>query len=420
MITLKPIIIQGNTRKDGTTPVYIRLTQHGVTRRLPTNIICRPSDLTRGGRIKSADIISKGNALCDRMRATLDTLPPSLVDTWTADQVAAHIRQSLAGDDFRLDFFAFGEAYAEGMKAAPKTRKSYLWALNALERYIGRRSLDVNEITRALLLGFVDYIDAEPKMHRKTAHRGVSPTSVKKVPGGASSRAVAKLSAIYEAAKFKYNDEDTGCIRIPRSPFRGLDLKTPPSKGQDALSVEVMQRVIDARGETRTERTALAVFVVSFLTQGANLADLYRQRDFAGDVWRYNRKKTEHRRADGAEMRVTLQPELSEFVGRLRSAGPRGWWLPALHLLGTNADGCTLLVNRGLRSWCEREGLPPFTFYAARHTWATLARRIGVEKATVDEALCHVGDFSVADIYAERAWHLHAEANRRVISLFSF
>ena len=164
----------------------------------------------------------------------------------------------------------------------------------------------------------------------------------------------------------------------------------------------------------------MPVFVVSFLTQGANLADLYRQRDFAGDVWRYNRKKTEHRRADGAEMRVTLQPELSEFVGRLRSAGPRGWWLPALHLLGTNADGCTLLVNRGLRSWCEREGLPPFTFYAARHTWATLARRIGVEKATVDEALCHVGDFSVADIYAERAWHLHAEANRRVISLFSF
>lgn len=51
---------------------------------------------------------------------------------------------------------------------------------------------------------------------------------------------------------------------------------------------------------------------------------------------------------------------------------------------------------------------------------AEYARRLGVEKATVDEALGHVGDFRVADIYAERNWVLSWEANRRVLDLFTF
>ena len=77
-------------------------------------------------------------------------------------------------------------------------------------------------------------------------------------------------------------------------------------------------------------------------------------------------------------------------------------------------------MNRQLRAWAQREGLPPFTFYAARHTWATLARQLGVEKATVDEALGHVGDFPVADIYAQRNWSLAWAANERVLDLFSW
>jgi hypothetical protein len=43
-----------------------------------------------------------------------------------------------------------------------------------------------------------------------------------------------------------------------------------------------------------------------------------------------------------------------------------------------------------------------------------------VEKATVDDALGHKGDFDVADIYAERAWDLVDEANRKVLDLFNW
>ena len=57
------------------------------------------------------------------------------------------------------------------------------------------------------------------------------------------------------------------------------------------------------------------------------------------------------------------------------------------------------------------------TYYAGRHSWATIARKT-TEKATVDEALGHVGDYRVTDIYAERDWEQVAEANRRVLALF--
>ncbi len=57
MITFKAIIIPNNRRKDGTYPVKIRVTFKGVARRLPTTLVCKSQDLTRGNKIKNADIL---------------------------------------------------------------------------------------------------------------------------------------------------------------------------------------------------------------------------------------------------------------------------------------------------------------------------------------------------------------------------
>ena len=77
-------------------------------------------------------------------------------------------------------------------------------------------------------------------------------------------------------------------------------------------------------------------------------------------------------------------------------------------------------INKYIKKWCRQNDVPEFTFYAARHTWATLARKSGIEKATVDEGLAHKGDFAITDIYAERDWDLINEANRKVLALFEW
>ena len=168
-----------------------------------------------------------------------------------------------------------------------------------------------------------------------------------------------------------------------------------------------MQRVIDGTHPLQTVRTALDLFVLSFALMGANLADLYEAGSL-GDVWVYHRRKTRTRRADGAEMRVSV-PDCVR--GRLDA-------LERLRTMAGKPEYATAKVNKGLARWCKDNEIPVFTFYAARHTFATLCRKAGVEKATVDECLCHVGDYRLTDIYAERSWELMDAANARVLDLF--
>lgn len=232
-------------------------------------------------------------------------------------------------------------------------------------------------------------------------------------------RYLAKLSHIFAAAKDKYNDEDAGLIVIPRSPFSAFRLSAPLSgeQVQSNLGAEVMQRVIDATPTDEEIRLALDAFVVSFALMGANLADLYEAKAPRGGWWSYERRKTRTRRDDKALLSVRVDERARPFIARLAWHSRGGWWFPRLRAAAP-PESITGKINRGLRRWCKSEGLPPFTFYAARKTWASLARnKAGVDKATIDECLCHRGDLRLADIYIERDWEVLARANARVLDL---
>lgn len=415
MITYKPIIIQGGRRKDGTYPVKVRVTFKGVSRRLPTTLVCRDADLTRSGRIKNATILEKAGELISRMRSATDLLSPFTLEEWDVDRVVQHIRDTLTADTFRLDYFTFAREFIQGK--AEGTRAGYATALNAFARFLGADAIDINAITRASLMEFQEWADQQPRVYYNYRKGEYQETGRTTTAGGNSGRWISRLAHIYQAAKLRYNDEDAGRILIPRSPFDTIPRRRTLPQGQKALPVEVIQRIIDAIPAAGQERIALAAFIVSLGTMGANLADLWQATAFQGDCWRYNRSKTRDRRQDRAEVFVRLEPEIRPFVEALQAGGPSPWWLPGLHIWKSSRIADTM-VNKYLRQWCEREGLEPFTFYAARHSFATLARREGVEKATIDEALGHLGDYRVADIYAERNWRLAEEANRKVLRLF--
>ena len=413
MITFKPIIITSGRHKDGTYPVYIRITQKGVSRRVPTTMTAGQADLTRSLKLKSPEILQKAGELIGRMRGALADVSPFLLDEWDTDRIVTHIRDAMTAQTFRLDFFAFADEFVK--TKLPQTAKIYGNALAAFARFLGRREIDVNAITKGLLMEFVDFVEAEPKQTRKKPVGETSARRIDKAPQNSSYRYLTRLSHLYGAAKQKYNDEDTGRILIPRSPFDYVPKKPILYNGQKALEEDVLLRVFTAVPKKKTEKEALAAFRLSFVLMGANLADLYAAVPFRGNEWRYNRKKTERKRADHAAMRVEILPEAEPYIAALQD-GPKGWWLPALRRLSPTTNGCTAKVNKALHEWQQREKIAPFTFYAARHSWATIARRLGVEKATVDECLCHKGDFAVTDIYAERAWHLMTEANKKVIA----
>lgn len=410
MITYKPIIIQGGRRKDGTWPVKIRVTFKGVSRRVPTTLTCTDADLTRTGKIKNASILEKAGELIARMRAATENLSPFTLEAWNVDQVLDYIREQMLGETFRLDFIAFGREFIRRKEEG--TRAGYTTALNAFVRFLGRDSIDINDVSRSLLLAFQEWADTQPRMFYNYRKGIYQPTAADTTPGGNSGRWISRLAHIHKKAKERFNDEDAGRILIPRSPFDNLPRPKVISKGEECLPVEVMQRVIDAVPDKPQERIALAAFVVSFGTMGANLADMYASLPEKPCIWRYNRRKTERRRMDRAEVIVRIEPELEPFLAVLNEKPGLHWW--------KSSRVADTMINKYLRSWCESEGLEPFKFYAARHSFATMARRLGVEKATVDEALGHIGDYKVADIYAERNWSLSWNANRKVLNQFTW
>lgn len=417
MPSFKAVVIPGDKRGDGTYNVKIRVIHNRGQRRIPTSLYARPSDLTRSLKIKNPEILSRCDEIIVQMRAAIADINPFDLEDMTVVKLVDHIRRAMKADTFRLDFFTFADSWI--MCKAESTRRNYEGALRSLARYLGRRELDVNDITRRLVLDYMEATDAENKLQWSYTKRALVETSKPK-GGGTASRHVMKLAHIYDAARARYNDEDTGRILIPRDPFSRIEYHLPPSEGQKNLGAELMQRIIDAQTDDTLERTALDAFVVSFALMGANFADLYNAVPPRGGVWRYNRQKTRTRRADRAEMVVYIPSVLQARLRRLGAVLDGTWWLPVLRDLADDKSLASQRVNRGLANWCRKNGVERFTFYAARHTWATLARKAGVEKALVDECLCHVGDYQLTDIYAERDWDLINGANAKVLALFSW
>lgn len=417
MITFTPRVYAHQRRKDGSYNVKINVYFKGKERRLPTPVFCTQEDLTRSLKIKNGTIRTQCEKIIMDMRAAVADLSPYDLMYQDVDFVVQKINEKLAKKTFYLDFFAHADLFIAQKKEG--TAQTYRASVNAFATFLGKRECSINAITKAMIMKFVEFWESQPK------HCGSGATSRQRIPMQSSVVHVRKLAAIFKDAKRVHNDEDNGCILIPRSPFDDLPLKVEHhSEGEKALPQELMQRIISAEAEGR-ERLALDLFIVSFALMGANIADLRSAEQPKGDVWVYYRQKTRDRRADRAEMRVRIPEQIQGQLRRL-GAGTGRLWLPMLKRKGAKTEGqaldeqrrLTARVNSALRSWCAREGIEPFTFYAARKTWATLARREGVDKALVDECLAHVGNFSLTDIYAERAWHLMDEANGRVLSLF--
>ena len=176
--------------------------------------------------------------------------------------------------------------------------------------------------------------------------------------------------------------------------------------------------MISAKVENPQIRIALDAFIVSFALMGANLADMYAAAPVQGDKWVYKRIKTTKRRSDGAEMKVTIFPELQPYIDRLQEGDDNEWWLPELHRIGTKKHTCNEKINDNLRKWQTDNGVEDFTFYAARHSWATIARSLGVDLAAVNDCLCHKDNLEMGRRYAPLTWEQKNDINRKVIDAF--
>jgi integrase len=145
-----------------------------------------------------------------------------------------------------------------------------------------------------------------------------------------------------------------------------------------------------------------------------NAADLYEcAADVDGKIT-YERKKTRTRRADRAKMTVTIPDEAKLLVEHYRGRKGRLFRFSEMY---SSTNNFNRALNLGLKQIGKVIGVENLQFYAARHTWATLAvNDVGINKYVVHQALNHVDEkTAITDVYIRKSWDAVDAANRKVI-----
>lgn len=383
-----------NKRADGTYNIRIRVTHNRVVRRISTNLFAVGDDLTKSLKIKNIKLLNQCDDLIGKCRNICNDLGYS-INNLTTDELAEEIKNRLKGGErFRLDFINYMRGKAATMST--KTGKNYITTANALSRFLGGKSLDIGDITNTFLKKFEDYIEG---VRAKSMYLGC-------------------VRAIHNKAKIEFNDEDRGIIRIPQSPFNKFKLKPEPQTRKRALSVSQIQKIIGLpyTGEIRRD-LAKDCFILSFALVGINSIDLYTAEKLDKGILKYYRQKTTTRRADKAEIHIKIEDCILQLMEKYKDDKK----VFRFYRRYSTPDTFNAAINKGLKIIGNEIDEADLEYYAARHSWATIARSaaVNIDKATVSEALNHVSN-TVTDIYIDRDWSVIWNANTKVLALFDW
>lgn len=259
------------------------------------------------------------------------------------DQVVDLIKNYKDEENFKLDFIAFGRTYIQQLRDKGRTGNAnmYKTALDALIRFLGRDTVDINEITSKFVKRFIDFIENEkPRPGHKKGRR-------------APSLYCATLKALHNAAKAEYNDEDMGTIRISLSPFTRTKVPPVPRTEKKPMTLEQLRAVFHVpdddtfkrRGDYNIRDFGRDIGLLSFFLIGINTVDLYNCTGIQNGRLIYNRTKTKNRRQDRAKIDIRIEPEVLPLIEKYRD--PTGVRLFEFHRKYANSDIFNAQVNKG-------------------------------------------------------------------------
>ena len=316
-----------------------------------------------------------------------------------------------------IDFIKFSHEWIASttIKGAP----NYTTAINALVRFIGKEELDINLITLDFLEDFKSFLNKEREIRTKRLMQ-----QGKRVPSNRSlSLYLISIKKLFNEAKKRYNKKDKNLILIPNSPFIELEIPKQEATRKRAISADIIKKVWKLpykdmkKGYKATCRYNLAkdCFILSFCLMGMNSADLYNATEMKGNTITYNRTKTKDRRLDKAQMKVDIPKLAQPLIEKYKDK--TGKRLFNFYQYYVDEKGFNKAINYGLKEIGRLLEIDDLEYYAARHSWATIAlNKVGIDKYTVHAALNHVDEtMKVTDIYIERDFVNENKANAKVV-----
>ena len=416
MLTIKAEIKRSELKVDGTYNVKIRFTLDRKVKRLSTNLFVTQQDLTKSLKFKEDTSIKRE---IDRLvlyyreqclKLQLDQ------NHYSLDEII----EFLNGEQEKqqtIDFIKFSREWIASatIKGAP----NYTTAINALVRFVGKEELDINLITLEFLEQFKAFLIGERDARtKKLMQQGKRVTSNRSL-----SLYLVSIKKLFSEAKRKFNKKDKNLILIPNSPFEDFKIPKQEATRKRAISVDIIKKLWKLpykdmkKGYKSTCRYNLAkdCFILSFCLMGINSADLYNATEMRGNTIIYNRTKTKARRLDGAKMMVDIPKIVQPLIDKYKdSTGKR---LFNFYQYYGDEKTFNKAINSGLKEIGSILEVDDLEYYAARHSWATIAlNKVGIDKYIVHAALNHIDDsMKVTDIYIERDFVNENKANAKVV-----
>ncbi len=247
-----------------------------------------------------------------------------------------------------------------------RTAETYQSTLRSFSRFLDGREILLSEMDRDMMRAY------EADMRSK----GIALNT--------SSFYLRKLRAVYNRAVEEGLVDDV-------KPFK--DVYTGRcSTRKRAVGIDMIRKIRDYQPKGRTETLAQGLFLFSFYTRGMPFVDMahLKKTDLAGGYLTYQRRKT------GQRLTVRWEKDMQEVVDRLSAYANEDsvYLLPVIKHGQKNERGqcrsMQLLVNKGLKRISKRIGMEyGLTLYVARHSWASIARGIGVSMSVISQALGH-------------------------------
>ena len=415
MLTFKAEVLKSKQKSDGTYNVKIRMTYNREVKRLSTNIFVRQEDLTKSFKLKNPKFIKETDTIVRYYQEVCARLQLD-INHYTLDDIIAHLK----GEQIKsqeIDFIQFSREWIT--HATIKGAENYTTAINALVAFLGQEELKISQLTKGLLERFASYINARREVKVKELIR-----QGKRVPSNrALSLYLGSIRHLFNEAKKHYNDYDRNIILIGSSPFENFKMPKQEATRKRAISADLIRQIYklpylyNSRGKETQGRYNLAkdCFILSFCLIGINSADLYNCSELDSNVITYYRTKTTSRRVDKAKMQVKVPALIMPLLKKYRDI--KGQRIFNFYHHYSTADSFNKAINYGLKEIGKLIGVDDLEYYAARHSWATLAvNKVGIDKYTVHSALNHIDEaMKVTDIYIERDFEPENEANRLVM-----
>lgn len=384
MATYKVLLDKRRQRKDGSYPLVIRIYNGDDFTSINLKSPIQESQFdSKAQKVKRNHPNEK--LLNQKIRQTVLEVEKTKLNLEISDDfiTADKIKETVVKPTVKHDFISYGEKIIDEMKAANRigNASAYTDALNALKKYSGKAQLEFREVNFEFLCII------ENKMLKAGLKRN-------------------SISAYNRSLRAIFNKAINASI---------IDLKFYPYRHYKIKYERTAKRNIDRQDMKAIHNLQLApntpiwharnYFILSFNLRGISFADMFsiRKEDIVKGRLMYKRRKTH--KLYNIKLTETAQQILDVYMHKDRTRV-----LPVItDEIAKNPTQERAAIHQAIKTcnkYLKRIGEDlglgqELTSYVSRHSWATIAKKMGYSKDLISEALGHSFGNRITEIYLD-------------------